>query len=157
MLRLFARLSAICVAGCICLPAHSQDKLSYLAWLTGGWQSTLGKARIEEHWIQPDGGTMLGLSRTVAGGRTISFEFLRIESRAEGTFYVAQPQGRPPVEFKLIEGAENGVVFENPQHDHPKIIRYAKEVDGSLRAEIEGDEKGKHKKMIFKFRPISKR
>jgi hypothetical protein len=117
----------------------------------------MGKAQIEEHWIQPAGGTMLGLSRTVAGGRTVSFEFLRIESRADGTFYVAQPQGRPPVEFKLTQRAENQAVFENPQHDHPKIIRYSKEVDGSLRAEIEGDEKGKHKKMEFKFQPISKR
>jgi hypothetical protein len=115
----------------------------------------MGKAQIEEHWIQPAGGMMLGLSRTVAGGRTVSFEFLRVESRAEGTFYVAQPQGRLPLVFKLTQQAENRVVFENPQHDHPKTIRYSKEVDGSLRAEIEGDEKGKHKKMEFRFQPIS--
>ena len=100
---------------------------------------------------------MLGLSRTVAGGQTVSFEFLRIESRADGTFYVAQPQGRPPVKFRLTLRAENRAVFENPQHDHPKIIRYSKESDGSLHAEIEGDEKGKHKKMEFKFQPVSQR
>jgi hypothetical protein len=117
----------------------------------------MGKAHLEEHWIQPAGGMMLGVSRTVAGGRTVSFEFLRIESRADGTFYVAQPQGRPPVEFKLTQRAENRAVFENLQHDHPKIIRYSKEVDGSLHAEIEGDEKGTHKKMEFRFQPISQR
>jgi hypothetical protein len=158
MMRLFARLSStICIAGCFCLPAHSEDRLSRLAWLTGSWQGTLGKARIEEHWIQPDGGTMLGLSRTIAGGRTVAFEFLRIESRADGPVYVAQPQGRPPVEFKLTQQSEHRVVFENPQHDHPKFIRYSKEPDGSLRAEIEGDEKGEHKKMEFRFQPISRR
>ena len=142
---------------CLCLRAYSQESLSDLTWLANGWQGTMGRARIEEHWIHPVGGMMLGLSRTVVDGRTISFEFLRIESRADGTFYVAQPQGRPPVEFKLTERDDNRVVFENLQHDHPKIIRYSKEVDGSLRAEIEGDEKGRHKKMMFEFRPISKR
>jgi hypothetical protein len=30
-------------------------------------------------------------------------------------------------------------VFENPQHDHPKVIRYRRE-DGTLTAEVEGDE-----------------
>ncbi len=145
------------VVGGPSLSAQSQESLSDLAWLAGGWQGTMGKAQIEEHWIQPAGGTMLGVSRTVAGGRTVSFEFLRIEARPDGPVYVAQPQGRPPVEFKLTQRSENRAVFENPQHDNPKIIRYSKEADGSLRAEIEGDEKGKHQKMEFKFQPIARR
>lgn len=144
-------------AGCLCLPAQCEDSLSDFAWLAGGWQGTAGKAQIEEHWIQPAGGTMLAVSRTVVGGRTVAFEFLRIESRADGPVYVAQPQGRPAVEFKLTQQSEHRVVFENPQHDHPKFIRYSKEPDGSLRAEIEGDEKGKHRKMEFRFQPISRR
>ena len=139
------------------LSAQSRESLSDLAWLAGGWQGTMGKAQIEEHWIQPAGGTMLGVSRTVTGGRTVSFEFLRIEGRPDGPVYVAQPQGRPPVEFKLTQRSENRAVFENPQHDNPKIIRYSKESDGSLRAEIEGDEEGKHQKMEFKFQPIPRR
>ena len=157
-MRLCLRLTLLIFAsGCFCLSAQSQEPLSDLAWLAAGWQGTIGEAQIEEHWIQPAGGMMLGVSRTVAGGRTVSFEFLRIESRADGTFYVAQPQGRAPVEFKLTQRAENRAVFENPQHDHPKIIRYSKEVDGSLHAEIEGDEVGKHKKVKFRFEPISQR
>jgi len=139
------------------LSAQSRESLSDLAWLAGGWQGTMGKAQIEEHWIQPAGGTMLGVSRTVAGGRTVSFEFLRIESRPDGPVYVAQPQGRPPVEFKLTQRSENRAMFENLQHDNPKIIRYSKESDGSLRAEIEGDEKGTHQKMEFRFQPVSRR
>ena len=88
---------AMLFAGCLNLSAQSQDSLSDLSWLAGGWQGTVGEAQIEEHWIQPAGGTMLGLSRTVAGGRTVAFEFLRIEGRADGPVYVAQRQGRPPV------------------------------------------------------------
>jgi hypothetical protein len=158
MMRLSLRFSLLMLAsGCFCLPAQSQEPLSDLAWLAGGWQGTMGKAQIEEHWIQPAGGTMLAVSRTIANGRTVAFEFLRIESRADGIYYVAQPQGQPPVEFKLTQRSENRAVFENPQHDHPKIIRYSKNGDGSLHAEIEGAEKEKHKKAEFKFQPVSQR
>ena len=79
-MRLSLKVSLLMLAsGCFCLPApaYGQEPLSDLAWLANGWWGTMGKARIEEHWIEPVGGMMLGLSRTVAGGRTISFEFLR--------------------------------------------------------------------------------
>ncbi|MCI0422944.1 MAG: DUF6265 family protein [Acidobacteria bacterium] len=157
MMRLSARFSLLMfVAGCLCLPAQGQDSLADLGWLAGGWEGNIGKAHIEEHWISPAGGTMLGISRTIANARTVAFEFLRIETRPDGAFYVAQPQGRPPVEFRQTRRSENQVVFENPQHDHPKIIRYSKEADGSLRAEVEGDEKGKHQKQEFRFLHIAK-
>ena len=35
---------------------------------------------------------MLGVGRTVKGGKTMSFEFLRIETREGVTSFVAQPK-----------------------------------------------------------------
>jgi hypothetical protein len=70
---------------------------------------------------------------------------------------MAQPKAAHRWSSNFDTTAENRAVFENPQHDHPKMIRYSKEVDGSLHAEIEGDEKGTHKKMEFRFQPISQR
>jgi hypothetical protein len=32
-------------------------------------------------------------SRTLEGDRTVAFEFVRIEARADGVYYVAQPGG----------------------------------------------------------------
>jgi len=93
---------------------------------------------------------MLAVSRTTAGERTVAFEFLRIEARADGIFYVAQPGGRPPTEFRLTRAAGETAVFENPQHDHPKIIRYSR-TGTTLVAEVEGDEQGKHVKQAFTF------
>jgi hypothetical protein len=118
--------------------------LDDLAWMTGSWETQLGRARIEEHWLAPAGKSMFGISRTVAGDRTVSFEFLRIETRPDGIYYVAQPNGRPGTDFKLTSLTGGLAVFENPAHDHPKIIRYRRNADGSLLASIEGDEKGKH-------------
>jgi len=100
----------------------------------------MGRLTIEEHWIPSSGGMMLGLSRSVAGGKAVSFEFLRLETRDDGVFYNAQPNGKPGTEFKLTELSGTSARFENPEHDHPKIIRYRLNPDGTLWAQIEGDE-----------------
>lgn len=127
----------------------AQDVKS-VAWIAGHWTGTMGKAQIEENWIAPAGGAMLGVSRTCVGERMVAFEFLRIETRKDGVFYVAQPGGRPATAFRLTKAEDGLAVFENPEHDHPKIIVYKR--DGTaLVATIEGDEGGRHKKQSFRF------
>lgn len=122
----------------VAFAAMSND-LEGLRFMEGDWRGESGKARIEEHWIEAAGGIMLGVSRTIVSGKTVAFEFLRIEAREDGVFYVAQPNGRPGTDFKLTKVSAGEAVFENPQHDHPKIIRY-RLGDGTLVAEVEGDE-----------------
>jgi hypothetical protein len=132
-------------------PAAPTASIDSLSWMVGDWTGTMGKASIEEHWIAPAGKTMMAVSRTIAGDRTVAFEFLRIEQRADGIVYVAQPGGRAPTEFRLTASTSSSATFENPQHDNPKLIRYTKNADGTLVAEIEGDEKGKPVAMRFVF------
>jgi Domain of unknown function (DUF6265) len=126
--------------------AHIAD----VAWIAGAWKGMLGPMQIEERWTPADGGAMLGVSRTIRGGKMVAFEFLRIEERPTGLVYIAQPNGRPPTEFALTRADGESAVFENPQHDHPKIIRY-KKTDDTLVAEIEGDQRGKHVTQAFTF------
>jgi hypothetical protein len=57
---------------------------------------------------------LVGTSRTVEAGRTVSFEFMRIEARPDGVFYVAQPGGKPPVDFTLASDTASELVFVNP-------------------------------------------
>jgi Domain of unknown function (DUF6265) len=130
-------------------PAASIDSLS---WMVGSWTGKMGKAGIEEHWIPPAGKTMMAVARTIVGDRTVAFEFLRIEQRADAIVYIAQPGGRPPTEFRLTASTPTSATFENPQHDHPKLIRYTKEGESTLIAEIEGDEKGKRVSQRFVFK-----
>jgi len=108
-----------------------------LSWLAGHWRSQMGRAALEEVWIAPAGGAMLGVSRTIARERMVAFEFLRIETRADGTYYVAQPGGRPPTAFKLTRLSGSMAVFENPQHDHPKVITYQLEGANTLVAAMQ--------------------
>jgi len=122
-----------------------------VAWIAGAWVGSMGSTQFEEHWTEPKGGAMLAVSRTIAREKMVMFEFLRIEERANGVFYVAQPKGRPGVDFKLTKWSEREAVFENPQHDHPKIISYRREGESGLVAAVEGDEKGKHVKQEYRF------
>ena len=114
--------------------------LADLAWISGGWQSAPGGRRqVEEHWTSAAGGSMMGVSRTVAGDKTVEFEYLRIEQRADGIFYVAHPKARcPGTDFKLTRASATEAVFENPQHDFPKRIVYRKTGDDGLTATVDG-------------------
>src|SRR5689334_21258051 len=95
------------------------------SWLAGDWEMQRADVCIEEHWTGPSDTGLLGMSRTVRAGRTTEFEFLRIEERPDGIFYVAQPGGRPPVDFQLASTSPAELVFVNPGHaDHLKRIVY---------------------------------
>ena len=136
--------------------AKAADPLEKLQWLAGSWKLENNGKLIEEQWMRPAGGMMVGMSRTVVGGKTVSFEFLRIEERGDTLVYIAQPEGHPGTEFRLAEATESEWVFANPQHDFPKRIRYRRNADGSATARIE-DESGK-KGMDFPYqRAILKR
>src|SRR5215212_204222 len=126
--------------------------LADLSWMSGDWQTAPGgRAQIEEHWTQAVGGSMIGMGRTIAREKTYEFEYLRIEQRADGIFYVAHPKGQcPGTDFKLSRASATEAVFENPQHDFPKRIIYRKGADDSLIATIDGGEGSKA--MSFSYR-----
>ena len=118
--------------------------LQDIAWLAGEWQIASPNQCVEEQWTAPSSNMLVGMSRTVGGGRTTAFEFMRIEARADGIFYVAQPGGRPPVDFKLASESPTELVFVNPGHaDRLKKVIYRRETDGRLTARIEGESNGK--------------
>lgn len=133
--------------------ATQNPTLADISWIAGDWQTAPGgRAQIEEHWTPVAGATMMGMSRTVAGEKTVEFEYLRIEQRADGIYYVAHPKARcPGTDFKLTRASATEAVFENPQHDFPKRIIYRKGED-SLTASIDGGEGTKA--MSFAFRKM---
>jgi uncharacterized protein DUF6265 len=127
--------------------------LADLAWLAGDWQMTKGEQCIEEHWTAPSSNALVGMSRTVAKDRTVSFEFMRIEARADGVYYVAQPNGRPPVDFRLASDASSALVFVNPGHaDHLNRIVYRQGAAGGLDARIEGEDGGRAFAVDYPYR-----
>ncbi|HKG47847.1 MAG TPA: DUF6265 family protein [Pyrinomonadaceae bacterium] len=126
--------------------------LADLSWISGAWQTQPGGRRqIEEHWMQVGGASMLGMSRTVAGEKMVEFEYLRIEQRADGVYYVAHPQARcPATDFKLTRASATEAVFENPQHDFPKRIIYRKSGNDELTASVDGGEGTKARTFAYR-------
>ena len=99
---------------------------------------------------------MIGMSRTVAGGKTVFYEYLRIETRGADIYYVAHPRARAPgTDFRLVRVSGNEAVFENMAHDFPKRLIYRKSVDGNLTARIEGDGTEKEKPQEFVYRAMT--
>ncbi len=132
-------------------------KIEDLAWMSGDWETAPGRMQIDEHWTKVAGGSLIGMSRTVAGGKTVFYEYLRIEARGGEIYYVAHPRARNPgTDFKLVRLNSQEAVFENLAHDFPKRLIYRKNGDGTLTARIEGDGTEKEKPQDFQYRPIPK-
>jgi len=108
-----------------------------LDWMAGNWCADSGGTAVEEVWLPPRGGVLVGLGRTYTPDRTVGFEFLRIAEVEGVQIYIAQPGGQPPTNFARTAGGENWVRFENPQHDFPQRIEYRRD-GGNLHAEVGG-------------------
>ena len=92
----------------------SQD-LGQLRWLSGTWTDS----ETQEHWSLPAGATMMGFNRKVSDGKTVFFEYLRIEENRDGITYWASPLGKSWTPFRLKRLDKHEVLFENPAHDFP--------------------------------------
>lgn len=146
----FAVLFLVC---CGAVYSQSTSTVNDLKWLSGCWESNnVEKALlINEQWMKPAGGMMIGAGRTVKSGKTVDFEFLRIIEDAGSVFYVAKPTAnKDETRFKLIKATASEIVFENPAHDFPQRVMYR--LDGNkLLARIEGTQNGKVRGVDFPY------
>ena len=125
-----------------------------VAWIAGCWEYTRTTRHVAEHWLPAEGGTMIGVSRTVNNGTTTEWEFLIVREGAKGLEYVAKPSGQPEATFTAATASATEVVFENPAHDFPKKISYKRDGD-SLVASIEGPMNGQMRKIDFPYKKAS--
>jgi hypothetical protein len=132
-------------------PGGAKATLSQVAWISGVWARESGVNRLEERWTPAVGGSMIGVSRTIRDGLQTAFEFLCIVERDGSLVYQAMPNGRSPAtDFTLTKIGEDTAVFENPNHDFPKMIRYTRTPDGSLEAVVSGEPGTKPLTFLFK-------
>jgi hypothetical protein len=118
-------------------------KLEALGFLSGAWVHVTDDGRVEEHWIPPSAGSMLGMNRTISGGETVFYETLRVDVDGDRVLYVAWPKGaKRPTSFVLVDADIGKVVFENPKHDFPQRIVYELEGSDRLHIRLEGEERG---------------
>jgi hypothetical protein len=125
-----------------------------LAWLAGCWQTERGGSIVEEQWMAPRGGTMMGMSRTTKGDAVQEYEYLRIYRSGDSLVYAAHPAGQAPAEFTAASPSGARVVFANPAHDFPQRIIYERVSVDSVVARVEGDRGGQTRGFSFGYRRV---
>lgn len=138
--------------------APTDSALGEFGWLAGCWRGQANNREFREHWMPPRGALMLGTGHTVNAGRTQDYEYMRLEPRADGIHYVAQPSGQKEASFRLGErttdGADTIYTFANPEHDFPQRIVYRRGSEGWLYIHVEGKLRGEERRIIYPLRRI---
>ena len=121
------------------------------SWLAGCWERRTPRQLVEEHWMVPKGGTMLGLGRTTRGDSLLDFEHTRIYRRGTRLVFAANPSGQAPAEFESIHASDSAVTFENLRHDFPQRVIYRRRGADSLLARVEGTTGGQTRGVDFPY------
>ena len=107
------------------LVAEAPHHAALPSWMAGTWMMEDGANWTDELWTDSKGGVMLGISRTGFGAELQSWEMEQIKLNSDGTMvFIAQAQGKPPVEFPMVLISDEAIEFANPTHDYPQRIRY---------------------------------
>ena len=105
--------------------------------------------------MEPSGGSLIGMSRTVREGKTSGFEYMRIEARSDGVYFISRPSdNKEETAFKLKRFNIGNAVFENLDHDFPQRIIYRSDKPDTLNARIEGTRNGKTSGVDFPYKRV---
>ncbi len=135
--------------------AARSSPVDQLAWLAGCWERVSGATVVEEQWMAPRGGMMLGMGRTVVGGRVREYEMLRVFEAGDTLVYGSTPSGQAYAEFRAPTIGDRSVVFENRSHDFPQRIGYRAIRSDSLIAFIEGPRGGTVRRIEFPYARVA--
>jgi hypothetical protein len=153
-MRHLVALAAV-IASCSLTEGAQSATTADLGFMAGCWRLSANGRTIDEHWLPPAGGSLMGVSRTVANGKTVEYEFLQIRDLPEGLTYIARPSGQTEAQFKISSKTADEIVFENPTHDFPQRIRYKRVGADRLEARIEGTMNGKSRGIDFPYARVA--
>jgi len=162
--------------------AGAPASLEALAWLRGCWLGSVNRREFLEQWSAPRGGMMVGFSHTVVApasketapkaktdaadqgpidhskDRTQDFEYLRLEKRSDGVYYVAVPSGKRELSFRLSDVREEQdakiFTFSNVVDEFPQRIVYRRGTQGWLYAEVHGKPDANRGDVIYPMRHV---
>ena len=111
-------------------------------------------ARRDDARRQPDGRRK---------GATQGYEYLRLEPRPDGVFYVASPSGKAEAAFKFEgetadktkERNDTIFTFVNPKQEFPQLIAYRRAKEAGCTRSVEGKVGGADRKATYPMRRIN--
>lgn len=113
--------------------------------MAGCWErkDDAKKSLISEQWMKPAGTSIFGVGRTVKNSTTTGWEFMRIEKREDGIYFVSRPKENvEDTAFKMISSTAGEFVFENREHDFPQRVIYRLK-GTAMTGRVEGNNNGK--------------
>ena len=134
--------------------AGASSTIDQVSWLQGCWQLESGGRVVEEQWMVPRGGVMLGMGRTVRDDKLVEYESVILREQDGRLAYEAHPSGQPSAVFTSASVSQSTVIFENPTHDYPQRVGYQRDGD-SLLAWIDGTANGKSRRVDFPYRRVA--
>jgi len=139
-------------------PATLPLTLESLAWLEGCWRGAVNQREFREYWLPLQGGMLVGAGHTVMQDKTQDFDYLRVEARPDGVYYVVAPSGKPEASFKLTAIVDDGhgieFSFAKDGNEFPQRIVYHRGSEGWLYATVEGKLNGEDRKVTYPMRRI---
>lgn len=147
-------------------PASATSPLDQFAWLRGCWAGKVERREFIESWLPARGGMMVGVGHTVLqerkkrGGeqKTSEFQYLRLEERADGLYYVAIESGTKETAFKFTSVGEQlgrkAYTFVNPADAFPQKIVYLRGSEGWLYAQVAGKIGDNPKEVTYPMRHV---
>lgn len=138
-------------AGLSGTPLAGQEAAALPVWLQGCWRLTGPDQVIEEVWLTPLGGSMMGLSRTVSRDTLRGHELMLIRAGANGLVLEAAPAGQPAAAFLVAARGDSAITFENLTHDFPQLISYTRVSAESLVAVISGTVRDRQRTITYGY------
>jgi Domain of unknown function (DUF6265) len=152
--RRFSAVLTVATALGLEVVAQQPQGIQRVAWLRGCWEMSAPERTVEEQWMVPRGGSMMGMSRTVRGGKLVAYEMVLIREEGPALAYEAHPSGQPVATFLSTTISTSQVVFENSSHDFPQQVGYQLKEDALL-AWIAGSQSGKSRRVEFPYKRVS--
>lgn len=129
--------------------------INRVAWMAGCWEIRTPTRVVEEYWMIPRAGMMLGMARTVSRDTVRSTESSIIRQRGDRIVYEARPSDQATTIFPSIAVSGDSVVFELLTHDFPQRVGYNRRGTDSLVAWIEGTSNGRTRRISYPYARVA--
>jgi uncharacterized protein DUF6265 len=123
-----------------------------LAFLAGDWESRSAGESFRAHYSDPEGGMVVGVSKSVAKGKAVFFELEVFRVAGQELVLQPYPGGKAAASFRASKLEKNSVTFANPNNEFPKEITYACPAKDQLEITLRGG--GKERR--FALRRLSR-
>ena len=141
--------------GCLGFTGQQRDSIDRVRWIAGCWAAQNAQRTIYEQWTSPQGGAMLGTSRTVSRDSLVEYEFVVLREQGDRLAYQAHPSGQASTTFLSASVSDSSVIFENLKHDFPQRVGYDRRSADSLVAWISGPRGTTTRRIEFPYRRVA--